>query len=813
MSGVKSAALASSALAAALFAMPVAAQEAEPESGAATEVQEVVITSRKREERLVEVPAAITAISAADRENLVLEDIDDYLRQVPGATLVASGPEYLNDITIRGQGSGRLGFSEAATGLYRDGLYMAGGGFGGRSLGKLDYLDASQIEVLRGPQGALFGRNSVGGAINVMTQSPIFDMEGSFTLRYSDPEKTTVEGIFNAPLIEDVLALRVSGFKEDQRSGFIRNLATGNYLDEQSSDGFRAALRWLPSPATTVDLMYEISSTDAAAFGLGRRALRADGTPLDPSPRDRVEINREGGSSIENENLFLTVNHDLGFANLTLKASTSNRDGLRNNEDNDHFAGQTGIDVAPGATVLTPDYTVGQFETYERTVLQAYLAGDIDEQFSWLGGVEFVQSKDSVTLDPTFCPTYTGAAQPVTPGCTVGLAGTLTGVPLSVRTAARYALTHDEFVEELSSPSIFGSLEIKFGEATSLGLEARVQRDEKDYDFLRYSRDPLAYFGSGAVPAGLIAAGSADPDGAGPLTAQPVQFCPPGLADCAPGREAVQFQTGARWTFVTPTVTLRHKFSPDSNGYLRFSTGYRPGGFNTNLGPTTVRDQFLAQILYQPEYSYSYEAGWKGRLFGVNLSAAVFYSWTNEAQVVSAPSATSRGLVLQNAGDTHVTGYELEARRTFDIGPGALTLSAAVSGQKGEFEEGSSALIDTNGDNIPDNLDLEGNEVPRLRDYQLTINAAYSFPITGNLRGFVSGSFQKAEGGFETPANDRDYAGYNLFDARIGVRTEKLRFSIFGRNLGDEEYIVNTFSGNDYYNQPKVIGAELTLDF
>lgn len=795
-----------------LIAMPaaVSAQEADV---ATTEVQEVVVTSRKREERLIEVPAAVTAISAADREVLVLEDLDDYLRQVPGATLVASGPEYLNDITIRGQGSGRLGFSEAATGLYRDGLYMAGGGFGGRSLSKMDYLDAAQVEVLRGPQGALFGRNSVGGAINVMTQPPVFRIEGSSTFRYSDPEKSTVESTLNVPLVEDVLALRVSGFLDDQRAGFIRNLTTGNDLDVQSSDGFRLALRWLPSEVMSVDFMYETSSTESSAFGLGRRELRADGTPLDPSPRERIDINREGGSIIENDNLFFTVNYDLGFADLTLKASTTNRDGMRDNEDNDHFAGHSGIDVAPGAAVLTPDYTVGQFETYERTVVQAYLASNSEDRFSWLAGVEFVKSQDSVVLDPRLCPTYTGAALPVTPGCTVGLAGALTGVPLSVRTAARLSLSHDEFVEELSSPSLFGSLEIKFGDATSLGLEARVQRDEKDYDFLRYSRDPLAYFGTGSVPAGLIAATSVDPDGAGPLTAQPVQFCPPGLANCAAGREAVEFQTGARWTFVTPTVTLRHKFSPDSNAYLRFATGYRPGGFNTNLGPTTVRDQFLDQVLYEPEYSYSYEAGWKGRLLGVNLAAAVFYSWTNEAQVVSAPSATARGLVLQNAGDTHVTGFELEARRAFEVGPGVLSLSAAVSGQSGEFEKGASALIDTNGDSVPDNLDLEGNEVPRLRDYQLTLNAAYNFPISGNLRGFVSGSYQRAEGGFENPANDRKYAGYQLFDARIGIRTENLRFSIFGRNLGDEEYIVNTFSANDYYNQPKVIGAELTLDF
>jgi len=810
MSATRFAALSGTALALVLTSMPAAALA--QEAGAAV-LDEVVVTSRKREERLVDVPAAVTAITAADRENLVVEDFDDYLRQVPGATLVASGPEYLNDVTIRGQGSGRLGFSETATGLYRDGVYMAGGGFGGRSLGRMDYLDASRVEVLRGPQGALFGRNSVGGAINVVTQVPVFDVEGNVTLRFSNPEKSSVESTVNFPLVNDTLALRLSGFVDEQRAGFIRNLTTGNDLDASSADGYRAALRWLPSEAISVDLAYENSSTDTNAFGLGRRPLRADGTPLDPSPRVRVELDREGGALIENDNLFFTMNYDLGFANLTVKASTTNRDASRDNEDNDHFAGHSGIDVAPGAAILTPDYTTSQSETYDRTLFQAYLASSGAGRYTWLAGIEFVTSDDNVVLDPKLCPTYTGTAQPVTPGCFVGLSGVLAGVPASVRSAARLSMNHDEFREQLSSPSVFGSVEVELGEATNLGMEVRVQRDEQDYDFLRYSKDPLVFFGTGAVPAGLLAGISIDPDGAGPLTAQTVQFCPPGLASCAPGREALNFSTDARWTFVTPTVTLRHKFSPTSNAYLRFSTGYRPGGFNTNLGPTTVRDQFLPQVVYNPEYAYSYEAGWKGKLLGFNVASAIFYNWTNEVQVVSAPSSTSRGFILQNAGDAHVYGYEIEARRTFDVGPGYLSLTAALSGQKGEFEEGSTALVDTNGDGIPDVLDLNGNEVPRLRDYQLTLNAAYTFPIAGRLRGFVSGSYQFAQGGFETPANERPYQEYQLFDARIGLRMENLRFSIFGRNLGNEESIVNTLNANEYYNQPRVVGVELALDF
>ncbi|HZG32699.1 MAG TPA: Plug domain-containing protein, partial [Sphingopyxis sp.] len=109
---------------------------------------EILVTARKRAESLAEVPAAITVLGKEERELLVIDDADDILRQVPSATLVTSGPEYLNDITIRGQGGGRLGFSETATGIFRDGLFSAGGGFGGRSLSRMDLFDMERIEIL-----------------------------------------------------------------------------------------------------------------------------------------------------------------------------------------------------------------------------------------------------------------------------------------------------------------------------------------------------------------------------------------------------------------------------------------------------------------------------------------------------------------------------------------------------------------------------------------------------------------------------------------------------------------------------------------
>lgn len=780
-------------------------------------LDEIVVTARKRTETLVEVPAAISAITAQERRNLVLDGMKDYLRQAPSATLVTSGPEYLQDISIRGQGSGRLGFSEAATGLYKEGLYNAGGGFGGRSLSRMDLLDLERLEVLRGPQGALYGRNSVGGAVNIVGHAPEQTIGGEVTVRYSQPRRAAVEAVLNLPVVKDKLALRVAGLYDDQDGGFIENTTTGHKIDWQTYKGARAGLRWTPGSATTVDLTYERYESDTPAFSsLGRRPVRVDGSVLDASRWTRADLDREGRARITEDSVYLTAKHDYGFAELTAKVGWKARDAGRDNEDNDHFAGHSGIDVAPGAAVLTPDYTLGQFEGYSRFVAQAYLSSKGEGRLTWLAGVEFLKTSDDVVIDPYLCPAYTGASQASAAGCAVGQVGTLTGTAASVRSAARLAVNRDAFSETLKSPSLFGSLEYKISDATTLGVEARLQRDKKSFWFERYAKDPLVYFGGGATPTGLMAAITVDPDGAGGLLpASSVQFCPPTVTGpaCAAGNETVRVEAERRWTFVTPTVTLRHRFDNGVNVYGRFATGYRPGGFNSNLPPTTVRSQIAQQLLYDPEYAYSYEAGAKGRWKGVQLSAAIYYTWTNNVQVVSAPSSLSRGFILQNAGDAHISGYEIEARRRFLLGASDLTLAATLSGQRGKFEDGAKAKLDLNGDGLPDDADLSGNEVPRLRDYQLAVNATYTFPLGGGWRGFASAGLQMADGGFENPDNSRSYQGYGLIDARIGVRSDRLRLSVFGRNLGDKTYLANIVSVNEFYTDPRVVGVELGWEF
>lgn len=814
--------LAGGAVCAALLMTPGAAAQTGAAGGSASDAPaadgEILVTARKRAESLTDVPAAVTALTEADRENLVLDDVDDYLRQVPSATLVTSGPEYLNDISIRGQGGGRLGFSETATGIYRDGVFSAGGGFGGRSLSRMDLFDMERIEVLRGPQGALYGRNSVGGAINIISNRPEDVFGAQLLARYSDPQKIEVEGVVNLPLGDDA-GLRVGGIYHDQNGGFITDVDTGETIDRQTYSGVRAALTAKPADWLRLDLRLEHYESEAPSFtSMGQRLTRVDGRPLDPSPYERAELSSPGLAKIDDTTIQFAADAELGFADLSLRFLHGARDGGRVGDDGDHFDGGTGIDVAPGAPVLFQDYSGSQFEDYRRTSAQLYLSSRSGDPVRWLIGAELLVSDSDVRTGPDSCPAYTGAALTQVAGCTVGAAGIFTPpaatpslIANTVRTTGRLAMRRDDFTETLTSYSIFGSVEFPIVDRLVFGAELRAQFDRKDFDFERYSVDPLVYFGTGPVPAGMMAPLLVDPDGGGPLPAAPAQFCPPTLATpaCAAGLETVRIEAERNWSFVTPAATLRWDVAPGQNLYLRFATGYRPGGFNTNLLSGATRAALSSMLLYEPEYAYSGEIGWKGSLFGgaLKAEAALFYELTTDVQVATVASAAARGFLLVNAGDAHVYGFEAMVSRRQPIGAGELIASLNFSTQDGAFRKG--ALVPANGQIV----DISGNEVPRLRDYQAALNLAYRHPVGGDADFFVSGSLQLADGGMQNPFGTESYAGYSLVDARIGVRTEKWRLSAFARNLTDERYLLNEIAGNAYWSQGRVIGLEAMVRY
>jgi len=702
----------------------------------------ITVTARKQNENLEDVPSSVSVLDGQGAELLALDGIGDYVRQIPNAILINAGPEYLADISIRGQGGGRQGFSESATGIYRNGIYIAGGGFGGRSFSRLDFFDMQSVETYRGPQGALYGRNAVGGAVNVISKRPTDDATSQFKFGYESADRYSGSAIVNVP-ISDALAARFGAFYTDQQGGFIDDIASGDAVDNNEYMGLRAQLRADLSPRTTANLTVEYYDSTAPGFGvLGHRTVgrTAAGQTGDSETEAYTSIDsRKGVVGIDSTAVFAELNSDLDIGDLTVIMSYKQRNGHRDNEDLDLFLGFQGINLGG----IVTDITAAQTEDFERFGGEIRLASKSGSDFSWLIGADFGTHTDDVLTAN---------------GGTSGLGG-----------LAALATRRDMFTEDLSSVSAFGLVEFGVAEKTKLTLEARLQQDNKDFIFTRNQ--------SGSV---VLATGDIE----------------------------------EKWTRFLPAATLSYDINDDQLVFLRAASGYRPGGFNTGLDAANA--QFIP---YDPETAYSIEAGWKGVTSnGVRFGLSGFYTQTDDVQAVSGLSVTDPTTALQNVGGSDIYGLEAELSGAFKMGPGRMRWSATAATTHGEFND-ESTITTNGGGTVIEVVDLSGARVNRTRDYVLSANSFYFAPLTETIKWFMGGSVQTEGGGYTNASGDtlsstgRDLDHFLLFDARVGISGDNWQLSAFGKNLGDEEYLAQTISLNEFYNEPQKFGVELKINF
>ncbi len=434
-------------------------------------IEEVVVTARKRDERLSEVPSSVSVITEADTERLVLDDMGDYLRQLPSATLVSGGPDYLRDISIRGQGGGRLGFSESATGIYRNGMYVAGGGYGGRSLSRMDFFDMANLEVYSGPQGALYGRNAVGGAVNAVSHRPVDEFEGKVKVAPGSNGKQQTEFVVNTPG-SDQFAFRIGGYWDDQTKGQTTLADTGEYLDYNDQNGIRTSMAFTPSDELSLAVTVEHSNIDAPSFtSLGYRATTALGTELDPDPFV-LDMKHAGRVEIEKTSSFVELDLESELFDVHAGFNASKRKGKRLDDDLGHYIGWQSHPALGEIDIIQ-----NQTEDFKRFGGDVYLTSNGDSALQWLAGIEY--------------QSYTSDLLTITDGVAKG--------PFAPQ------LRTDVSTEEMNSGSVFGSVDYALNEQLTLSVEGRVQQDDKSIDFVRTPNEDLGAPAAGAIDVNMDA--------------------------------------------------------------------------------------------------------------------------------------------------------------------------------------------------------------------------------------------------------------------------------------------------------------------
>lgn len=753
------------------------------QSGNGLTLEEIIITAQKREQSLQDAPVSVSAFDAGMIEKMgVLEpgDISNYVPNVQISKQTGSTDNY--SYAIRGAAAGETALlNEQTVGLYIDGMYVA------RNTGAaIDVADIERMEVLRGPQGSLYGRNTIGGAINIITAKPSeeFGFKQDFTFGARD--RFTSRTVVDTGKLNDVFSAKVS-YLHSEHDGFVRNTINDQRIGDKDADAFRLALRFDFSESTTLDYSYANTKSEGlgnlAQITFVRPGHVASGGTAFAQAAAMADANRRGEltqafaepekTEVESHGLTLTWSGE----NAEFKSVTSYREWDSSAPSIDFGSivsdGATVLDVLTGgmpipAGTMVPLFQAGRTSTSEQLTQELQIVGSIfDNKLNYVAGLYYFKEEvDEDNPQQFLLPTPF-----VFGGAGVGTS-ILIPAPIFV-----YGATTE-------SVAIYGQAEWSFNEALSATFGWRYTKDDKE-----------AFIRNGNFMDGLPSDG--------------------GAADVRDSND---------WTKFNPSLTLTYQINDDVTTYLRAATGYRSGGYNARVSAAA---QFSDP--FDEETALSIELGLKSTWFDqrVRLNASIFQV-TYEDQQISQFAAGSGGAssIIVNAGESETFGAELELTAILTEG---LQLSLNYGFMDAEFNEYiggpvdqitgvvNPALLDPADPNFP-NRDLAPlglAQVPQTPENSASIILDYQFPEasfgTVNLRldaTYTDGfNFNPVLFLPENAAEDQ-----HTVNARLGISNMpvggdgEFRIAVWGKNITNEEdkgfgidfgalgYTVNSFN-------------------
>lgn len=410
-------------------------------------LEEVVVTAQKRTENLQRVPISVTAITEADRDLMGARTVRDLEFVVPNLTFSGNETAGTTRIALRGIATDRrnIGF-HSGIGMYVDGVYQ-----GSIAAYNQDLIDVDTVEVLRGPQGTLFGRNTLAGAINLTTQKPnLQSAEGFLRAGYGNYEAVRLAGSVNVPLVEGRAALKIGASYVDT-GGYVDNLFTGRTLGTEDENAIRAQLRIEPTEALTVDLALDAAYADRLGYN-GHIAVATPGGRADVNgwqTDDPFEVfydidNRE---KRDIEGASLTLNYRFA-QDYTLTSITA----WRSNEVDEFVEGDR---------IPLPSTAVHFIDSQRAFTQEIRVVSPSDRRLNWvLGFYSFFEEDETNRLLQFLPPAFTGDRRVVS---------SIDSLSYAVYGHGRYQLA-DRF-------SLFGG--------------ARFTRVEKDLEFELTATDPF----------------------------------------------------------------------------------------------------------------------------------------------------------------------------------------------------------------------------------------------------------------------------------------------------------------------------------
>lgn len=763
-------------------AMVAPAAHAQANQGTAA-IEEVVVNARKREERLLDVPVAVTAIDAARIEQQSIARLEDVTYAVPNLSVTGGGTDAggtgFGVVYVRGIGQIDYANSiDPGVGTYVDGVYL------GRSVGgNLDLPDVQGIEVLRGPQGTLFGKNTMGGAINVTTRRPSFSNDGAIALTYGEDNRLDAELEGDVRLGEAAALRVVAAYRS--RDGYLERYYGGDAIGEEDTFVGRAKLELRPRDG--LQILFSADYTDAggssaktaklfdpmavgdflgvlwndvpAAFAgdlFDDGAINGSTPPIPGLPMAPYSVIEGERIGPENDFNDLRTNAGIGDASNAFES----------------WGGSMRIEWEFGATTLrsitayrTLDSLVGGDQDGQRADVSVAYWGDAQDQWSQ----EFNLFGTAGKLDWLAGLYYFGEDADASQ---------------EIRQNQPWFMINMQFGTETDSYAAFAEGTWHFNDRWSAVAGVRYTTEDKSF-----------YVAQLCYPGMLLPCSSEG------------YFLPPTA-------------TQDSWSSTDPRIGLQ--FRPHDNWllYAQYSTGFKSGGFNARPG-----DVAAARQSFDMEQLAAYEVGAKGTVADGKavLSLAAFaYDYTDLQMVISGlnPTSGTAVAVVGNLGDASINGVEAE----LTVQPlTRLLLNAAIGYTDASYDRLDPQVLEVITSVGSPAVTLD-NKLPRTPKLNWNVGAQYGWPV--GERGDLTARMDYAR--VDDQYNDiQNFAeakspSHENLNARITyTHAEHWEFALYGRNLTDETYVANAFwpQGGQASlifltpNKPREVGATFKYRF
>ena len=784
-----------SALAQAVPDQPPAPAGPEATAGAIESPSDIVVTARRVAESIQSTPVSVTAFSAETLRTASIRDTQDLLVKTPGVFLAGSGGRENSNFSIRGQ-------SKALAGNSAPGVISYFAEVPAPTVGSsIPTYDLSSVQVLKGPQGTLFGRNTTGGAILYYPTAPTYTFGGYAQATYGRFDTRIAEGALNLPIVDGKVALRVAG-QYQKRDGYTKNIGIGGDADDLNSRAVRASLLVEPFDGlrnTTIFDFYHNSSVGGGSVLVdvfnGPNALSATGTLA--AAQQQLLLQRARGPRVINSDVdaFERVRR-LGVTNRTEAdlaegVQLVNIFGYRHTKV-DYFSSVDGLPtlISDGTGAIPrglPVTVVGgrQRSDVEQFTDELQLKGKaFDDKLDWLLGGFYLKSKP-VGPSGTYIPVF------ILPG--------ITNAPFN----------YSFYTEK--SKALFANIGYK--------LDGLVDGLRFNAGF-RYTWDDIdACIGGGTSPDPVVT---------------PQQ--------CRAGATTIRNSSNNKTSSKAPTWTVGLDWQANRELFLYVVTrrGYRAGGIN---GPT-LAGRLIPFQSFSPEKVTDVEAGVRSDFHAgdvaIRLNASPFIGWYSNVQVplsglntqatcsttvaggtdpprspdgdCNAANDPSGGTLIVNAGRTRVAGVDLSARiapthaLAFDAGATFLDLKTRSLGVPADLRSYLAVQ------KVPFNLVAKRTITAGVR-WTLPLPETAGTPV-------LSADYYHSS---SVRSSDAVLPAYDLVNARLdlnGVGGSALDAGVFVRNLFDKKYLASSNVGSSvlginsgFYGAPRIYGVELRYRF